>query len=82
MIIIHDIDYFIINRPPVTILGTVKTENSIILIIRGHRSAMFYLFSKKKWITLRRKSYQKMPPRNDLLRGVKFKPVNETSSAL
>jgi len=34
MNIIHDVDYFIINKPPVTFLGTVKTENSIILIIK------------------------------------------------
>ncbi|MDW3631486.1 MAG: hypothetical protein QOK71_08615 [Nitrososphaeraceae archaeon] len=34
MTIIHDVDYFIINKPPVTFLGTVKTENSIILIIK------------------------------------------------
>jgi hypothetical protein len=81
MIIIHDIDYFIIKSPPVAFLGTVKTENSIILIIRVIEF-YDYMFSKKKWITLRRMSYQKMPPRNDLLRGVKFKPVNETSSTL
>ena len=34
MTIILDVDYFIINKPPVTFLGTVKTENSIILIIK------------------------------------------------
>ena len=81
MTIIHDVDYFIINKPPVTFLGTVKTENSIILIIRVIEVLCLYV-QQKKWITLRRKSYQKMPPRNDLLRGVKFKPVNETSSTL
>jgi len=47
MIIIHDIDYFIIKRPPVAFLGTVKTENSIILIIRVIEVLCLYVQQKE-----------------------------------